>query len=410
LQELVSEIQGAPAEAAPPLPAPDIEPTIEEPSVFELPTEERFGLETAAEEPSVFELPTKERFALQPTALEPVTEPAPGLEQEPEEDDFEWLAELGVTDALSEEEQESAELPDQAAETEAALEPTPEEELPEWLLELRDQVPSESQAAAAPESAKPEGAFEREFLTALPEPEPAGAFLSDAGLDSGEEEPEQELPSWLQELEATPELEVSAEPDGGIETAEAPDWLAEPAEEPLSTVTVDEMPDWLGQLQSTEPQTAVAPSAAAPEPEAETGVGEVGDMEWLQELEKAPTVTAKPAPEPVLEQTESLGTPPADEFDLEAIPVETSAKPPADVPLVQEEPALGSGTPDDFVLQYEALLARGPVQDDLIAELEEAVETHPDHSGLQRVLGDAYMRSDQLEQALAAYRAALRKL
>ena len=46
----------------------------------------------------------------------------------------------------------------------------------------------------------------------------------------------------------------------------------------------------------------------------------------------------------------------------------------------------------------------------MIAELKEAVQAHPEHSGLQRVLGDAYMRSNQLEQALAAYREALRKL
>jgi cytochrome c-type biogenesis protein CcmH/NrfG len=50
------------------------------------------------------------------------------------------------------------------------------------------------------------------------------------------------------------------------------------------------------------------------------------------------------------------------------------------------------------------------VAEELIGDLEEAVETYPEHPALHRVLGDAYMHAGQLRKALSAYRDALAKL
>jgi cytochrome c-type biogenesis protein CcmH/NrfG len=97
-------------------------------------------------------------------------------------------------------------------------------------------------------------------------------------------------------------------------------------------------------------------------------------------------------------------------IDLEPVLVETPPEPELAAPLALAQPSLDAGGPDAAARQYESQLARGDVQAELIAELEQAVQAHPRHSGLQRVLGDAYMQSNQLEQALEAYREALRKL
>jgi tetratricopeptide (TPR) repeat protein len=102
---------------------------------------------------------------------------------------------------------------------------------------------------------------------------------------------------------------------------------------------------------------------------------------------------------------------------VEAAAIEAAASiaeaPAAPAPLPRLDDArtlLDEGTLDAAVQQYEAFLALGDVQEDLVFELEQAVETYPEHSGLQRVLGDAYMRSNRLEQALDAYKKALSKL
>jgi predicted Zn-dependent protease len=372
--------------------------------------------------------PVTQPLDRQVPATEPPEKPEPSVFEEEEQEAYEWLAELGVP---------------QGPEEEAVLEPTPEEELPDWLLELRDQTGDEVPAAEEPEPVEPEAALRPDLELVEPEPtepeptpepelfepelEPASILeadleLEDQDLELEEEELEQELPEWLRSLEAEPEPDAEPESIGELDAAQAPDWLSEPTEEPVSTVSVDQMPDWLGRLQEPETEPAGEPGPAQAEPEPMAGVE---DLEWLQELESVPEQAAQePEIEPLAELAEAEAlrleaTPaqepepargPESELDLETVLAEAPAEPEIAAPHIEAYVLVDADTVDAATQQYESLLARGDVQPDLVAELEQAVQAHPEHAGLQRVLGDAYMRTNQLQEALEAYREALKKL
>ena len=59
---------------------------------------------------------------------------------------------------------------------------------------------------------------------------------------------------------------------------------------------------------------------------------------------------------------------------------------------------------------YEELVRRNVMMDDVISDLEKVIEDNPDHVELTRLLGDAHMKSGNLQKALRLYRQALRKL
>jgi hypothetical protein len=68
-----------------------------------------------------------------------------------------------------------------------------------------------------------------------------------------------------------------------------------------------------------------------------------------------------------------------------------------------------SGRRKDALETYSRLVRSGKLLDIVITELEEYLEKWPD-VGTQRVLGDAYMKNDQLDKALEVYRRALENL
>jgi hypothetical protein len=245
----------------------------------------------------------------------------------------------------------------------------------------------------------------------------------ETGPDLEDQDLEPELPEWLQSLDVEPAPETETEAAGELDAEKAPEWLSEPAEEPVSTVTVDQMPDWLGRLQDAEAEPATEPGPAEPEPET---AAEEEPLEWLEELTSMPVQATAPEslPESPVEFAEPETPDLAEVFapeiepplesepapEIEPLLAEAPAEPEIAAPLVQAPTPVQPSTLDATVQEYESLLASGDVQEGLVAELEEAVQAHPEHAGLQRVLGDVYMRSNQLEQALDAYRKALRKL
>jgi hypothetical protein len=169
-------------------------------------------------------------------------------------------------------------------------------------------------------------------------------------------------------------------------------------------------------LQESERELAGELEEAEPAPELPT---DVEDLEWMKELTSTPQPDRiEPMVEPPVEQVEPEFEPAMETealeaettFDLEPALARAPAEPETVEPLAEAPALLDPDALDDSTRRYEALIASGGIQEKLIVELEQAVQAHPEHSGLQRVLGDAYMQSDQLEQALAAYRAALRKL
>ena len=59
---------------------------------------------------------------------------------------------------------------------------------------------------------------------------------------------------------------------------------------------------------------------------------------------------------------------------------------------------------------YSDLINSGHLAPDVINDLEAAVLKHSEQPELLRALGDAYMRDNQLQKALDAYKQALQKL
>ncbi len=68
-----------------------------------------------------------------------------------------------------------------------------------------------------------------------------------------------------------------------------------------------------------------------------------------------------------------------------------------------------AGTREDAVEAYERLIVEQALLGDVIADLENYAEQWPDASVMQ-ALGDAYMKHDQLQEALDTYRRALASL
>ena len=169
------------------------------------------------------------------------------------------------------------------------------------------------------------------------------------------------------------------------------------------------MPDWLERLR--------APEASEPptmEPSVEKAVAPDEEMEWLRELEEVE------APETI----EVEGEIPAVHDVVRSHTLEVAEPEPAESAPAPAEPGvddaqrnlalartyLKEGTLDSAAKEYEYLTSIPSLHETVIRDLQEAVQTYPKHHALHRVLGDAYMRSGLLQQALSAYQQALTKL
>jgi cytochrome c-type biogenesis protein CcmH/NrfG len=53
---------------------------------------------------------------------------------------------------------------------------------------------------------------------------------------------------------------------------------------------------------------------------------------------------------------------------------------------------------------------KSPLRDDVVADLEKITVDEPVEESMLRLLGDAYMRENRLQEALEAYRRALANL
>jgi tetratricopeptide (TPR) repeat protein len=310
----------------------------------------------------------------------------------------------------------------EAPPVEEAPAPAPAE-IPGWMQELApsELPPSEAEkATAAPpvEAAAPTpaeipvpGMAEEAFgwtafgeFEAAPEVEEAAAPPVEAAAPTPAEIPvpgmAEEAFGWTAfgEFEAAPEVEEAAAPPVEEVMAEA---VAAPLTEELVPSIVEEI------VAPPVVEEAKAPLAVE-----------------YPVVEKAP---APPAPPPVIEKPVA---PRVEAVTPAAAPARPRPKPPK--PLVADpfaaQQAYLKENPRDYDARlelaralwqvdrreealeaYDRLVRAGKSLDFVIAELEEYSEQWPD-VGTQRVLGDAYMKSGQLEKALELYRQALENL
>ncbi|MBL7200960.1 MAG: tetratricopeptide repeat protein [Anaerolineae bacterium] len=313
----------------------------------------------------------------------------------------EWLVELQARADEEAAEQEAVAPPEGEAQETAPL----PEELPEWLADLRAEIsePTSQQGAAAPSETPLEPAVAEESFHAEGMPNWLVEWETEVRTAGLEREP-----SAIDEasLEPTPDL---APTDAEAEMEEEPDWLVGLQEDEVSQITVDEMPDWLDRIHVPQDE---AP-AEVPTAEVQKTPPSELEMEWLQELRElqvsgpveasgefvaeGAVAEAEPAPAPAVGQRP---------------PEAMAAQRPADLDarLTLARARVRGGALDASVLEFEELVKVPSVAQELIGDLEEAVETYPEHPALRRVLGDAYVHTGQLRKALSAYREALAKL
>ena len=181
--------------------------------------------------------------------------------------------------------------------------------------------------------------------------------------ESEAEKPEEAMPEWLRTYDEQPPTSDTGQP------------AAEPVAEPEVTPSLEDLPDWLKADVNTQDQQVDTWLESLDEPAAEVPVeAEPAPQpsEWIQEPEFiAPTPTYAPAE-------------------------------PGSV-LAQAEEALAGGNLGNALDRYNQLINDGSNLEETIRDLRDALYRHPVDVSLWQTLGDAYIRNDQVQDALDAY-------
>ena len=294
--------------------------------------------------------------------------------------------------------------------------PEPAEELPAWMQNLEEEQGSDTRfdipigdiasSTAAKEAAElPEAT---DWMSAIEQESPAEPVAS------AEEKPselsEEEIPSWLSELDQEQEQAVTPTPMD----ADLPAWLrdetGESVVEPTKiepTRTTDwqpgereaELEPFMAQpeVQGREPEPA--PPAAeplSPEPEAIVAQAEVqapqpGPAEVVSIIEEkiAAVEQAAPPVEPPKRAVKSKGT--------------GKLTMPMDPVLGQARNELAGNNLNGALGSYNRLIRKGRFLDEVIFDLRDALYRFPVDVDIWQSLGDAYMRANRLQDALDAY-------
>ncbi len=394
------------------------------------------------------EIPGSETVEEMPPAVESISPVLPGT------------AEAGVTGpGTSASEQDEAMLwleslaAKQGAKSEELIS-KPEDRLekpPEWVEQAREAAESKSLDQMRVESVEPQAVDQMSVeAEPLPEPDLGEAGLIEtapsevAGIDRtgiwlselGEKEPASEKnldadsTAWSGEIEITP-------PSSGSSTdltpeEELPVWLRGSDGGTIRPLTgsLGDMPDWMkGEERETpaEPEPT-SPADWMPEAEAETApiVPEPSEpairksepksqlnSELKFELKPEPNVepksAVKPQPKaPVKPESKPQAKPApkpgaAAKEDLSKVRRNGMLPTMVDPTLASARDAMLRGKIPDALAVYGNLIRKGKMLEDITFDLKEALYRFPVEVSIWQTLGDAYMRSNRLQDALDAY-------
>ncbi len=403
----------------------------------------------------------------EPSANEPAVDEA--TEQpKAEEDGLSWLESLAAESAAKDAappktERETPTTPSWLTESETKPAPSQSKtDVLAWLDELKtdaDARPAASESETKPHISEIEAsAWEPELTQSEIKTEDSAPSwaeeipgLEEPVLSQSSTSGERTVPAWLKDLSS------EVEQVGGGKTGE------------ISPRQLDEAPDWLNDLRQSEPEPAATEaSIEEDEAEEETAVepeetwqpsDDLSKLDWLEELApKSPETsgdldaenevesaaveelsafetykpvsdglsgfeleleeTAQAEPEPSVYQPAAYQ--PVDDFEpVAAEPVEAGARlrpkaatkraasqADAEQRLEQARQALHYNKPEDAAIHYGYLLQRRQLLEEVVADLSAAVRRSPSDATLWQTLGDAYMRNNQLREALDSYRRA----
>lgn len=387
--------------------------------------------------------PEQPEEGVQPPAPEEI--PAPQLEDE--DAALAWLESLAARQGALEEElltapEERLEAPPewvQQLSVEEAAAASAEDmgvsEVAAGAAVVSEEVEEEGEAPSIPEEAPEEGVGVLAGAAAL-----AGAAL----LGKEEEEPIEEMEEMAEAVEsAPPEGEFLAESEAlpAIDL-EPSEWIPEEelrlaeieAPEPL-TEPEPELPDWLrGFVEEEQAPPSIETGPAEPvipvpvalhaEPEISMPAVEPLDINAasLAQLERLPSVGFILAQKIVsyrdthgafrsldeLQDVPGVSAESAQELrrwlTLEIVEETVSPGPPPSHPVLADAwQNVSAGDTQAAVEKYSSLIEKGEYIDEVIQEIQEALQLHPADSRLYQALGDAYLRTDRLEEALDAY-------
>jgi len=314
----------------------------------------------------------KDAVAQQPAPQEPEAE-----EHVPGTETVAWLK------GLADEEEKRATAPaEEEMDTLAWLKTLDEpEEEPITLDSTTDDLPSWMESVSEEEVTETESSAPMEEAEAVDEsPAPVEASTSD-----------EEMPSWLSgiEEEEAPSIPVSDDLPGWMrdETGEA---VAEPTKiEPTRSA------DWKPVDEKEDEAVEPPPSALEPVPK--------------------PVVETKPEPKPEAKPAPKAKKPaPKKEEIKPAAPPEPYKEPvtrrgtgmltmPVDPILGSARTELSRSNIPGALETYGTLIKKGRFLEEVIYDLREALYRYPVEVSIWQALGDAYMRANQLQDALDAY-------
>jgi len=266
----------------------------------------------------------------------------------------------------------------------------PAEEIPEWLKGLGEeseieQAPEVPASTVTPETEVPIDEELPAWLLELeqPEPEKETPVVSAEALEWESDE----LPAWLKEItESVPSEEVPAE-------MEAPAALVIPAVSiEASSESAEEIipPTDVGEEVLEEPQ----PEIGAWVPQVEEAVQPISAIPVEAETEPAPV-----AEELTTKAAEFTPTTPQEQAE---IPVEMVLE--ADnAALADARDAINQGQPSQAAGLYTRLIKQNYHLDEIIKDLQDALYRFPVDIDMWVTLGDAYHRTNDLQEALNAY-------
>ena len=206
----------------------------------------------------------------------------------------------------------------------------------------------------------------------------------------------QPLPDWLKGMDTEPVPVASSDMP---ESPELPDWLrglenpvAESEESNPATSTSGPLPDWINNQTPT--QETDIERHNIPDQAAESGAVPA----WLQELEDNQPAAALQDESPAGEILTSENIAQYDE--QETIPSGTESH---GMLLNQAQTTLASGKVEISMRYYSRLIQNGLFIEETIHDLRDALYRFPVDISIWQTLGDAFLRNNQIQEALDAY-------
>ena len=224
--------------------------------------------------------------------------------------------------------------------------------------------------------------------------------------EKGEETEEQIQPTqrsdWLQEAADEPALEDDTKPVRvtGIEEIQSESGELEPETPPDELTGI---PDWLAELADEE---TLRESEADSEPsdsrrdETPTEHADAPETIVSPSEETPPDIIAEPEPVP-RPQGDSISEPKSEEMSVEPFFKDRGEDLPAEIQDARM--AFNSGDMDQAMSQYDKSIKSRQSLSIVISDLQEVVDRYPEKASIWHQLGDAYLRDNQISEAMDAY-------